>query len=147
MSDDAKQLHSTEILLLKLLRKQRASRWSDTGDGFSLSDGLSEQVRDYIRLCVKQKGVEGRMETATVFRFQYGLKKTFLLEASMTPVNAPFFAIGIRFERRLAVQEQNEFEMVDVRRTMPMLLHLHCGDKVQIKANQRSYGSQKDVLD
>ena len=49
-----KQLHSTEILLLELLRKQRASRWSDTGDRFSLSDGFSEQVRDYIRLCVKQ---------------------------------------------------------------------------------------------
>ena len=30
--------------------------------------------------------------------------------------------------------------MVDVRRTMPMLLQLRCGDKVQIKANQRSYG-------
>ena len=30
--------------------------------------------------------------------------------------------------------------MVDVRRTMPMLLQVRCGDKVQIKANQRSYG-------
>ena len=30
--------------------------------------------------------------------------------------------------------------MVDVRRTMPMLLHLRCGDKLQIKPNQRSYG-------
>ena len=128
------------MLLLKLLRKQRASRLSDTGDGFSLNDGFSEQVRDYIRLCVKQEGVEGRMETATVFRFQYGLKKKFLLEASMTPAKAPFLAMGIGFERRLAVQEQNESEMVDVRRTMPMLLHLRCGDKVQIKADQSSYG-------
>ena len=135
-----KQLHSTEILLLELLRKQRASRCSDTGDGFSLSDGFSEQVGDYIRLCVRQEGVEGRMETATVFRLQYGPKKTFFLEASMTPVKAPFFAMGIGFERRLAVQERNKYEMVDVRRTMPMLLHLRCGEKVQIKANQRSYG-------
>ena len=30
--------------------------------------------------------------------------------------------------------------MVDVRRPMPILLHLRCGEKVQIKANQRSYG-------
>ena len=80
------------------------------------------------------------METATVFRFQYGLKKTFLLEASMTQAKASFFAMGIGFERRLAVQERNESEMVDVRCTMPMLLQLRCGDKVQIKANQRSYG-------
>ena len=135
-----KQLHSTEILLLEVLRKQRASRWSDTGDRFSLSNGFSEQVRDYIRLCVKQQGVEGRMETATVFRLQYGLKKTFLLKASMTPAKASFFAMAIGFERRLAVQERNESEMVDVRRTMPVLLQLRCGDKVQIKANQRSYG-------
>ena len=135
-----KQLHSTEILLLELLRKQRASRWSDTGDGLSLSDGFSEQVRDYIRLCVKQEGVEGRMETATVFRFPYGLSETFLLEATMTPAKASFFAMGIGFEQQLAVQEPNESEMVDVRRTMPMLLQLRCGDKVQIKANQRSYG-------
>ena len=135
-----KQLDSNETLLLELLRKQRASRWSDTGDGFSLSDGFSEQVRDYIRLCVKQKGVEGRMETATFFLFQYGLKETFLSEASLTPAKAPFFAIGIGFERRLAVQDRNESEMVDVRCTMPMLLHLRCGDQVQIKANERSYG-------
>ena len=133
------QLQSTERLLLELVRKQRASRWSDTGDGFSLSDGFSEQVRDYIRLCVKQEGVEGRMETATVVRFQYGLKKTFLLEASMTPARAHLFAMGIGFQRRLAVQDRNESEMVAVRRTMPMLLHLRCGDKVQITANQRSY--------
>ena len=135
-----KQLHSTEILLLELLRKQRASRWSDTGDGCSLSDGFSEQVRDYIGLYVKQEGAEGRMETATVFWFQYSLKKTFLLEASMTPAKTFFFAIGIGFERRLAVQKLNESEMIDVRRTMPMLLQLRCGDKVQIKANQRFYG-------
>ena len=75
------------------------------------------------------------METATVFRFQYGLKKTFFLEASMTPAKDSFFAMGIGFERRLAVQERNNSEMVDVRRTMPMLLQLRCGDKVQIKAN------------
>ena len=135
-----KQLHSTEILLLELLRKQRASRCCDTGDGFSLGDGFSEQVRDYIRLCVKQEAVEGCMERARVFRFQYGLKKTFLLEASMTPFEAPFFAVGIGFERRLALLDRNESEMVDVRRTMPMLLHLRCGDKLQIKANKRSYG-------
>ena len=30
--------------------------------------------------------------------------------------------------------------MVDVGCTMPMLLHLSCADKLQIKANQRSYG-------
>ena len=80
------------------------------------------------------------METATVLWFQYGLKKTFLLEASMTPAKALSFAMGIGFERRLAVQDRNESEMVDVRRTVPMLLHLRCGHKVQIKANQRSYG-------
>ena len=80
------------------------------------------------------------METVTVFRFQYGLKKMFLFEACMTPAKGSFFAMGIGFERRLAVQERNESEMVDVRRTMPMLLQLRCGDKVQIKANQRSYG-------
>ena len=114
--------------------------WSDTGDGFSLSEWFSEQVRDYIRLCVKQEGVEGRMETATVFRFQYGLKKTFLSEASMTPAKAPSFEMGMGFERRLAVEDRNKSEMVDVRRTMPTLLHLRCADKVQIKANQRSYG-------
>ena len=133
------QLHSTEILLLEVLRKQRASRWSDTGDVFSLSDWFSEQVRDYIRLCVKQEGVQGRMETATVFGFQYCLKKTFFLEASMTPAKGPFFAIRIGFEQRLAVQDRYKSEIVDVRRTMPMLLHLRCGDKLQIKANQRSY--------
>ena len=80
------------------------------------------------------------METATVFRFQYGLRKRFLLQASMTPAEAPFFAMEIGFERRLAVQDRNESEMVDVRRTMPMLLHLRCGEKLQMKANQRSYG-------
>ena len=48
--------------------------------------------------------------------------------------------MGIGFERRLAVQDRNESEMLDVRRTMPMLLHLRCGDNLQIKANQRSYG-------
>ena len=80
------------------------------------------------------------MEMATVFRFQYGLKKTFLLEASMTPAKAPFFAMRSGFERQLAVQKRNKSEMVDVRRTMPMLLHLSCGDTVQMKANQRSYG-------
>ena len=58
----------------------------------------------------------------------------------MTAAKASFFAMRISFERRLAVQERNESEMVDVRRTMPMLLQLRCGDKVQIKANQRSYG-------
>ena len=30
--------------------------------------------------------------------------------------------------------------MVDVRRTMPMLLHLRCADILQIQANQRSNG-------
>ena len=80
------------------------------------------------------------METATVFRFRYGLKKNFILEASMTPAKASFSAMGIGFERPLAVQERNESEMVHVRRTMPMLLQFRCGDKVQIKANQGSYG-------
>ena len=79
----------------------------DTGEGLSLSAGFSEQFRDYIRRCVKQEGVEGRMETATVFRFQYGLKKTFLLEARMTPAKAPFFAMGIGFVRQLAVRDRN----------------------------------------
>ena len=80
------------------------------------------------------------METAIVFRFQYGLKKTFLLEADATRAKAPFFAMGISFDRRLAVQDRNESEMLDTCHTMPMLLHLCCGDKHQIKANQRSYG-------
>ena len=58
----------------------------------------------------------------------------------MTPARAFFFAMGTGFERRLAAQERHESDTVDVRRTMPMLLQLRCGDKVQIKANQRSYG-------
>ena len=53
---------------------------------------------------------------------------------------APFFAMGIRCERRLAVQDRNKSEVVDVPCTMPMILHLRSGDKLQIKANQRSYG-------
>ena len=124
----------------KRKRKMKRQRKTKVKRPKNQRGGLSEQVRDYIRLCVKQEGVEGRMETATVFRFQYGLKKMFLSEASMTPAKAFFFAMGIGSEQRLAVQERNESEMVDVRRTMPMLLQLRRGDKVQIKANQRSYG-------
>ena len=51
----------------------------------------------------------------------------------MTPAKASFFAMGISFERRLAVQERNESEMVDARRTMPMLPQLRCGDEFRSK--------------
>ena len=88
------------------------------------------------------------MGTATFFRFHYRLKETFLLEASMTPAKAHFFAMGIGFERRLAVQDRNESEMVDVRRTMPMLLLTRsrggpatgrCGGHAQVSRQAKHY--------